>query len=267
LHRSLEAEPIGTYVTAVVAQLEITDGAVRGTVAIGGHPRPIIRRRDGSTELLDDAGPPPGMPLWELAPLNSIELADGDSLVLYTDGVTDVPGPAAITDDELRELIGRAKGDAPDAVADAISAEVSARRPHHERSDDTALIVLRVDPTTVAIDFPALRSSPAVVRRWLAGELGAEHTQLDPAMLGVSELVSNTVLHTGGPGVARLRRRDGRLRIEVVDDDGAHLPVPGEPALDALSGRGLQLIDDLADAWGVDRSGDGKVVWFDLPDD
>jgi hypothetical protein len=54
-----------------------------------------------------------------------------------------------------------------------------------------------------------------------------------------------------------------RLRVEVSDtsDELPHRRRPGEMA---SSGRGLMLMEVLADAWGVDPRGEGKSIWFEL---
>ena len=56
----------------------------------------------------------------------------------------------------------------------------------------------------------------------------------------------------------------GGLRVEVEDDD----PTRPGPVVDvrpgAGSGRGLRLVDQLSDSWGVDAADPGKVVWFAL---
>ena len=87
----------------------------------------------------------------------------------------------------------------------------------------------------------------------------------DAALLLTSELVSNAVLHGGGP--VRLSVDDGaaRVRIEVAD---AGQPLPGgrgsqRPDEDE-GGRGLQLVEALASSWGSRAEPGGKVVWFEL---
>jgi anti-sigma regulatory factor (Ser/Thr protein kinase) len=84
-------------------------------------------------------------------------------------------------------------------------------------------------------------------------------------VLLVSELVGNAVRHAGAPAFGlRLRRRRGWVRVEVRDPSRAlpcHLPVEG---MDVLSGRGLFLVDTLADRWGVDLLPQGKVTWFEM---
>jgi serine phosphatase RsbU (regulator of sigma subunit) len=267
LHRALEAERGASFVTAVVAQLHTRDGRASGDIAIGGHPRPIIRRADGSVEQLEAAGPPPGMPLWHLPPLLPVELDEGDTLVLYTDGVTDVPGDAGISVGELCDLISRTDAKTPDDLADVIGGEIERRRPRQERSDDIALLALRSTRTTTSIDFTPSRTSPALVRRWLTARLGDDHPMLHEALLCTSELVSNAVLHAGTDGVVRLRRAGGRLRVEVFDGDLERQPAPRDFNRHSVTGRGLRLVIDLSLDWGTELLPDGKMVWFELGDE
>ena len=91
------------------------------------------------------------------------------------------------------------------------------------------------------------------------------------AQLAVSELVTNAVLHGRRPICMRVEVTDECVRVEVVDGS----PIsPSFSMLDptALTGRGLMLISDAADRWGVEPLPDGKAVWFELhaggpPDD
>ncbi|MEU3898209.1 ATP-binding protein [Streptomyces sp. NPDC045251] len=92
---------------------------------------------------------------------------------------------------------------------------------------------------------------------------------LDPARQLVAELASNAAAHGRVPG------RDFRLtlyvvgatlRIEVTDTRGEELPRPQTPAPDAESGRGLLLVEALADRWGVtEERFPRKTVWAELP--
>jgi len=83
-----------------------------------------------------------------------------------------------------------------------------------------------------------------------------------------SEIVTNAVLHAGPHDsltatVLNLSQSDGVTRVEVVDAN-VPLPVVGDRNLDRKSGRGLLLLDALADSWGVTAGGDGKLVWFEV---
>jgi hypothetical protein len=82
----------------------------------------------------------------------------------------------------------------------------------------------------------------------------------------VSELVTNAVLH-GLPDihlhVCAVAAR--RVRLEVFDGSDA-LPEVRNPSVEALSGRGLRIVDAIAVEWGARPLLDGKVVWCELMD-
>jgi anti-sigma regulatory factor (Ser/Thr protein kinase) len=88
----------------------------------------------------------------------------------------------------------------------------------------------------------------------------------DTAVLLVSELVTNTVLHarTGGSVLElRLESAGSWLRIEVHDAD-PHDPRQRTPGALDESGFGLLLIEALAGKWGVQQTVTGKAVWAEL---
>lgn len=94
-----------------------------------------------------------------------------------------------------------------------------------------------------------------------------DEDQLDSAVLMVSEMVTNVLVHTDGDALLVAEVACGekarRLRVEVSDqsDELPHKRHPGEMA---SSGRGLLLMEMLADAWGFDPRGEGKSIWFEL---
>ncbi|MFD6433219.1 ATP-binding protein [Streptomyces venezuelae] len=84
------------------------------------------------------------------------------------------------------------------------------------------------------------------------------------AELLTSELVTNALVHTDHEAVVTATVGPHGLRVEVRDFVG-HRPEPRVPnADDGTSGRGLILVQSLADAWGVRAHGVGKAVWFEL---
>jgi anti-sigma regulatory factor (Ser/Thr protein kinase)/PAS domain-containing protein len=99
----------------------------------------------------------------------------------------------------------------------------------------------------------------SVLASWRMPELAG-----GAAELLTSELVTNAIRHAGGPVTVVVRYTGAEVRIEVGDSGPpAQLAVP-EPDDDALGGRGLLLVDRVADAWGVGRNVRGKHVWFSL---
>jgi anti-sigma regulatory factor (Ser/Thr protein kinase) len=85
--------------------------------------------------------------------------------------------------------------------------------------------------------------------------------RLRDVVLVVSELVTNALLHGAGPATFHLRLSGDWLTV-WVDDGGARGTVAaGRPGRDELGGRGLMIVDQLADRWGVVPSLEGKSVW------
>lgn len=91
---------------------------------------------------------------------------------------------------------------------------------------------------------------------------------IDCAELGVSELVTNAVLHGSDPIQVRVRGTREHPRVEVRDASVERPVLPGPLALEPddnlllTFGRGLSIVARSSDAWGAEIEGDGKVVWF-----
>ena len=92
---------------------------------------------------------------------------------------------------------------------------------------------------------------------WQRGELTAT------AMLIATELVANVVRHAHTTMEFTVGLREGRLSL-AVRDGSRRLPKPADPALNDAGGRGLRLVRDLTEAWGVLPTAEGKVVWTHL---
>jgi anti-sigma regulatory factor (Ser/Thr protein kinase) len=86
---------------------------------------------------------------------------------------------------------------------------------------------------------------------------------VDVAELLVSELVTNAVLHARTPLRVDLDSGPRGVRVAVTDGSST-LPRVRDHTPGASTGRGLQMVASLADAWGTDLDGEGKTVWFEL---
>ena len=102
-------------------------------------------------------------------------------------------------------------------------------------------------------------------RRFVSEVLEDRHPDalVETAVLLTSEVVSNAVLHGRSAPTVVISLDDDRVRV-AVDDASPALPVRKHYGLEATTGRGLMLLETLADGWGAERVGDGKRVWFDL---
>lgn len=104
----------------------------------------------------------------------------------------------------------------------------------------------------------ARRALREMLRQW--GRPGRSEI----AELLTSELVTNALIHTDHDAVLTATVSPRGLRVEVRDFV-ARRPRPRAPSADdGTHGRGLLLVQSLADAWGVSTHGVGKAVWFEL---
>ncbi|MGW0034191.1 ATP-binding protein [Streptomyces sp. NPDC003314] len=123
------------------------------------------------------------------------------------------------------------------------------------------------------LQFPCDPRAPAIARLTLRAVL---HTHgldelVDRAELLTSELATNSVRHTRGPASVRLRWEHPVLRVSVSDTSPVFpMSFPAPPDWDAEHGRGLGILELVADHWGgccLDESlfgQSGKTIWFEL---
>ncbi|MEU3370140.1 SpoIIE family protein phosphatase [Streptomyces sp. NPDC006660] len=262
------------FATCTYAEADLSTGVLQ--IVRAGHVDPLVRLPDGSCRRMPVEG---GLPLGLSAefgrleyPVSTVELDPGQTLLLYTDGLVEQPG--ADLDDGMRLLASlvRSGPEELEALADRLCDEVDERG----GDDDVALLLLRRDVTEVPRgggrlrqhvaqnDPEALSSSRhmirAAVRAWGARE------RSDEIELAADELITNALMHTDGGAIVTIRVLSGperRLRVEVEDRSSA-LPRRREAGASGVSGRGLMLVDRLADVWGVESRGGGKCVWCEF---
>lgn len=262
------------FATCLYAEADLSTGVVQ--LVRAGHLDPLLRLTDGTCRRLPVDG---GLPLGLSAefgrleyPVGTVELDPGQALILCTDGLVEQPG--ADLDDGLQALtalVGSGPHDLGD-LGDLLCESVDERG----GDDDVALLLLRrrgigapqsggrLQQHVAPNDPEALREARhmirAAVRAWGAG--GRE----DEIELVADEMITNALMHTDGPAIVTLRvitASDRRLRVDVEDTSSA-LPRRREAGEDGVSGRGLLLVDRLADVWGVEARGSGKCVWCEF---
>ncbi|GHH71443.1 magnesium or manganese-dependent protein phosphatase [Streptomyces sulfonofaciens] len=259
------------FATCLYAEADLTTGVVQ--LVRAGHLDPLLRAADGSCRRLPVEG---GLPLGlsaefdQLAyPVGTVELDPGETLVLCTDGLVEKPG--GDLDDgmqTLTTLVDTGPADLP-RLADrlCLAADETSGR------DDVALLLLRrsgvrapqsggrlqqhVEPGDPDAFREARHMIRAAVHAW-----GAQD-RTDEIELVAGELITNSLMHTEGAAIVTLRvltGTDRRLRVEVEDGSSA-LPRRRDAGGVGMSGRGLLLVDRMADVWGVESRGSGKCVW------
>jgi serine phosphatase RsbU (regulator of sigma subunit) len=146
LHDSISAEHADMrFCTAALARIQTPSngrGSANLTVSLGGHPHPLILRKDGRVDAVGEPGTLLGaLPSPVLADVDA-QLAVGDSLILYTDGMLDV-GDRSIRDDPawLEKELGTAAGKNADEIAEQLS-QAAIKRHGGEARDDIAVLVL-----------------------------------------------------------------------------------------------------------------------------
>lgn len=117
--------------------------------------------------------------------------------------------------------------------------------------------------------LPADARTPSIARAAVRQVLtaGGRTDQLDEALLLVSELSTNGVVHAGTAVDVDVLADDRGVTIVVSDEAVGPIhpdPVPADTGVLAERGRGLQLVDQLATEWGTSHHATGKSVWFRL---
>ena len=252
----------GQFATCLCAVFDPADRSC--TIACAGHLPPVVTDPNGSTRLLEL---PPGAPLGVGGvPFESVEfvLPEDGVLVLYTDGLVERRNRDL---DEGLNLLSQvvtkrrqSLEESCDAVLEALSASDS--------EDDIAVIMARALPVRddwiASLPLSGDRAVVGQARRFTRGTLAdwGLSSLSEFAVLLVSELVSNALLHAGTPTQLRLFR-DRVLTLEVADAD-SHAPRLRRVSEEDEGGRGMYLVNELAHRWGSRTTHNGKVVWVEL---
>ncbi|GGJ80975.1 magnesium or manganese-dependent protein phosphatase [Streptomyces camponoticapitis] len=278
---------LARFATCLYMEVDPDSGTL--DIARAGHPDPVIRSVDGTAIIRQTAG---GLPLGIEAdsnyPTTRVVLEPGDTMMLCTDGLIETGGHDMLSGwTRLRPVLESNTGASLEKLADALVEAVHGPGSHYttgpladRREDDIALMLLSRDSTTAVPPRPHPRRTVLTISQAEPEQVAAargqlkqllhdwrDEEQVDSAVLMLSEMATNVLVHTDGDAVliaeAAGERGRRRLRVEVADasDELPHKRKPGELA---SSGRGLVLMEMLADAWGVDPRGEGKSIWFEI---
>lgn len=116
-------------------------------------------------------------------------------------------------------------------------------------------------PSDVGSVPSARRRVVEIVRDW---DLPFMEDTVETLELLAGEVIANAVVHTREGCQVTVSWDGSRVRLVAEDTKGGHLPAWAPAGLDGESGRGLQLVDGLALAWGCRPTTGGKAVWFEL---
>ncbi|MFF3333861.1 SpoIIE family protein phosphatase [Streptomyces sp. NPDC002888] len=253
------------FATCCYVELDLEEGNTLFVRA--GHLAPLVRHPDGATEEVQvEGGPPLGILAEAEFPMTAVALAPGTVLALVTDGLVEAADlPLDEGMDRTRAALAAADPADPGRMADELLGELD------RREDDVALLLLRYDgmesrpiragwavwrlPDAV---MHARRFTSRTLRRWKVEEAS------DAVLLVVSELVTNALVHTQGPVRVDLVLRGDRVRVSVSDSSPR---APAKPVIvdwESTGGRGLLLVEAMAESFGTVPVAGGKQVWSEI---
>jgi anti-sigma regulatory factor (Ser/Thr protein kinase)/anti-anti-sigma regulatory factor len=252
--------------TVCVAVLDPSTGSLR--VSSAGHPPPLLLTASGPRYVARPAGP-----LTTGAAYTQAEdrMADGDFLLLYTDGIVERPGVhPAQGDDDLADAAARLQrrldgGPAAQRFCDDVLALLIRSTGYQ---DDVTLLAAQRHPPLgkVELSLPdtpvAVTTTRAALDAWLAA-LGVDDLTSTAIQHAVGEVVTNAVEHAyvdrpGGPHTVAVH---GELTesgvVEVAVADRGRWRVPADRP---YRGMGLMMAVDLVDDVRIDRLPSGTTV-------
>ncbi|GAA2645260.1 SpoIIE family protein phosphatase [Streptomyces lunalinharesii] len=268
------------FATCTYVQADLESGALH--LARAGHLGPLICNSSRHIDWPEIRG---GLPLGlatafgqDHFPETQLFLEPGSTLLLCTDGLVEQPGQDISAGIDALSAAVRAGPVELDALADRLSNHLWAEP---GSDDDMALLLLhrsaipgeaatprlrlhvhQADPAGTAEVRSALRRT---LDQWRAGAVTHD------VEVAASELIANALTHTESGALVAVELLPGaprRIRLEV-EDRSSQWPRRRRPGETATSGRGLLLVEALADRWGAEPRGSGKALWceFVVPDD
>ncbi|WP_411122025.1 SpoIIE family protein phosphatase [Streptomyces sp. x-19] len=267
------------FATCTYIQADLESGALH--LARAGHLGPLICNSSRHIDWPEVRG---GLPLGlatafgqDHFPETQLFLEPGSTLLLCTDGLVEQPGQDISAGIDALSAAVRSGPAALDALADRLSNHLWAEP---GSDDDMALLLLhrsaipgeaatprlrlhvhQADPAGTAEVRSALRRT---LDQWRAGAVTHD------VEVAASELIANALTHTESGALVAVELLPGaprRIRLEV-EDRSSQWPRRRRPGETATSGRGLLLVEALADRWGAEPRGSGKALWceFVVPD-
>jgi sigma-B regulation protein RsbU (phosphoserine phosphatase) len=270
--------PSSMFVTLFCAVLEADSG--RLVCASGGHPSPLVVGPDGSPRpALTAEGTLVGVLPGVAYPSIELTLAPGETLLAYTDGVTEARSPdgGLLGDARLRALLEGRRTGTPRETVDHVLAGVRAFAGTAEQADDIAVLAVRYGPPAAAdgtaelsMDLRATlddlaRASESV--RGFCESHGVPADALHDVVLCLDEIVSNIITHgyrgdASGRIAVRLALDRDQARLEIRDEAAPFDPLHAAPpdfqvSADARppGGLGVHLTRALTDAMEYERAG------------
>ena len=254
--------PAGEMATIAFVELDLADGRLR--YACAGHPPPLVVSPDGSARFLwEGRSPPLGSVLGRSRREADDRLDEGETLMLYTDGLVE---RRTVGLDEQLERLAFVAAEQPAESAETVDRIFDAMLVGEEQEDDACLLMIHrlASASGFSYSFPAapaeLRALRGSLDAWLE-RVGADEGSRRSIVLAVSEAASNAIEHaysSDGRGVVVVDASiDGSRDVEVeVRDAGAWR----QPVADTARGRGTPIMRASMDEVVVEHGRTGTVV-------
>jgi anti-sigma regulatory factor (Ser/Thr protein kinase) len=219
------------------------------------------------------AGPPLG--LRGDRPVQTIKIDVGEVLLAFTDGLLERRA-SSLGDAERRllEVLATVPSENPRSVCQVV---VEGMAESGGFEDDCALLAVGRSPIEhrrAVLVVPPLPEAVRPARDWARRQLslwGIPEDAQFAVVTGLSELITNVVLHARTDAHVSLELDGPRLTCSVSDTGSGGLPATSSEGGSATRGRGLQLVQSLSSAFGTHRTANGATVWFEVevgaPDD
>ncbi|MFG2591390.1 SpoIIE family protein phosphatase [Streptomyces sp. NPDC048438] len=233
------------------------------SIALAGHPPPLLAHPDGTTSVPDlSRAPPLGTGTdGAVFAASGLDLSEGSVIALHTDVFLPSDDPdAAARGQELREVLAN-----PGRSMKTLCAEAVRKAAPEGHDADAILLLVRaqaLDADRVATwDLPVEPAAVAGARAWVRRRLAG--WSLDALTFGteliVSELATNAIRYGTPP--LRLRLIDGPTLTCEVSDSSLVAPHLRHARTTDEGGRGLFICAELAHRWGARFTNEGKTIW------
>ena len=280
-HRSDDPLSLGVegelFVTMLYCLLDPRSGEV--TMSSAGHFPPVLMRAHASRRPAAGErprreaafadltpGPPLGVPGERT--VATATLGEDDALLAFTDGLLErrdrtlVEGEAA-----LLEVLAAVESYEPRSICQHTIEQMLGDGALEDDCAMLALVRTNAVHHTASVVVPPLASAVGLSLLWVEGQIGEWDVAPDVvwvAVMGVSELVTNVLLHAATDARVTLDLSPARLLVTVADTGtrGAPVRMSGDPT--ATRGRGLGLLSELAHSCGIERNVSGSTVWFEV---
>ena len=260
------------FVTMLFGIVHPATGAV--VLASAGHPPPALLhgrlgREDGRprARLLDlEVGPPLG--IAGARPVHRLGLDVGDMLFAFTDGLLERRGEDLRRGERrLLAVLGSSPPGTPRRVAQHV---MDAMVLESGQEDDCAVLAVGRSPEghrRSAIVVPPMPESVKAARDWareLLRDWQVAEADQHTIISGVSELITNAILHAGTESHLTLDLDSGAVAVTVADSGNRGEPLLTGAETMAVRGRGLSLVRAISDSFGAHRTSAGSTVWFEV---